>query len=223
MITLDKDRSRKADNFSCIIDASYSVPLWIEVNTTQFKETVISFHEVNWYNVKYDNYWKSAKELLCIALDANKVKVGEKSIFKIQLLKGFLSFELSVPGVRVDDNFIRVKKERYESALLQECNLMLDDVLEEFTESPVLFPEFTNTKQVSFTSYGDRLENSVSLLFDLFSRQPKNSQLSFVLAVKLQELQQLPDSDVIIDQLLEKFKTYKKIDLIPLLEVNNDI
>ncbi len=218
MINLDKERSVKQDKFSCIIDASYRMPLWIEVVTKQFNERVISFHELNWYTKKYDNYYLRKHDLLCIPNDPNIVEEGEKGTFEISVLKGFKSFLLRVYGRRVSENCIRVKTAEYERELLRQCNDNLAEIIESIAVNSSYFPEFQRIKQLSFTSYGDKLYNDVSLLLDLFA-DTVSPDISAVLFIKLQELSKLPNYPEIVEDLINKYKNYSNVDFTSLLQL----
>lgn len=218
MINLDKERSVKQDKFSCITDASYRMPLWIEVVTKQFNERVISFHELNWYAKKYDNYYLRKRDLLCIPNDPNVVAEGEKGTFEISVLKGFKSFLLRVHGQRVSENCVRVRTAEFERELLRQCNDSLAEIIESIAVNSSYFPEFQRIKQLSFTSYGDKLYNDVSLLLDLFA-DTLSPDISAVLFVKLQELSKLPNYPEIIEDLIDKYKNYSNVDFTSLLQL----
>ena len=54
------------DRFSCIIDSSYRMPLWVEVIYKPLSGAVISFHEMNYYDQGLENVGNSSVgPLLC--------------------------------------------------------------------------------------------------------------------------------------------------------------
>jgi hypothetical protein len=207
MLHLDEERSGKSSDFSCIIDSAYKMPLWIEVYTTQFHEQVISFHEMNWYNQKYQNIYTKQNELLCIPDNAFICGIGETAPFDISVQKGLCRLELRVYGIKVSSECVQVKKSDYNAAILTECNKLVDAALE---DNDFQF-EFSDEKQLSFTSYGSRLQNEISLLLDLYDAT-LDSRVTAPLALKVEALESYPNYKSVRDALLNKYKSYKGID-----------
>lgn len=223
MIHLNRASSNKQDRFACIIDSSYRIPLWIEVIYKQFEEAVVSFHEMNWYDSALDSIgYRSNEQILCVPNSSlESIAAGEVKRFNISVLKGFNSFELSVYGTKVTNTFIRVEREEYERKLLNEVNAQLEDILHEVRRNPVEFPVFTKEKQISFTSFGEDLAMTVSMLLDLFLSS-KDGAVSSVLAVKAQQLSGLPNGKPVIEELLRRVESYYGLNLNWLIEVRGD-
>lgn len=223
MIHLNKAASNKQENFVCFIDSSYRIPLWIEVIYKQFEEAVISFHEMNWYDVSLDSRRNRATtQLLCVPNSSlESLAAGEIRNFNISVLKGFSSFELSVRGMKITDTFIRVEREEYERKLLRKANEQLEDILYELKRNPAEFPIFSKEKQLSFTSFGEDLAMTVSMLFDLYLSS-KDATVSSVLSIKAQQLASLPNGKPVIDELLRRIESYYGLNFNWLIGVGRD-
>lgn len=207
-------RTDKSTDFSCILDATYSMPLWIEVRTTQFKEEIISFHELNWDNQLLLKNARLSNTILCIPNNIydNYVEIGDISFFKFDIIRGFKSFELELPGKKISNSCVRVNTITYKNKLLDSINDNLATVLDPLVNLNLRdYPRFSRVNQISFTSYGDNIENNVSILLDLLYIDKKPS-ITAALSSLVQDLLKLPDNDLIIDSLISKFKSYYGID-----------
>lgn len=208
MIHLDTDRSRSSSDFSCIIDPAYRMPLWVELYSTQFKEQIISFHELNWYSNKYNALYKKQDKLLCIPQNIALCGVGEVAPFTISVQKGLCRLDLIVYGTRVSEECIKVDYASYNTALMAECNRLLDSALQ---CAPVNALRFSEENQVSFTSYGTQIQNEISLILDLYD-VTKDPRLTAPLAIKVERLASNPDYPDIKAALVEKYKSFFGID-----------
>ena len=212
MIHLNKERSRSSADFSCVIDPAYRIPLWVEFYYTQHKEQIISFHEMNWYSQQCQNIYNAQTELLFVADMLMPGEVGLTTAFTGSVQKGLCHLELGLVGTRISEHCVRVKRKQYEAVLLAECNRMLSEVLQD--ELGVF--NFEHEKQLSFTSYGSRLQNEISMILDLYS-STKDPRLTVPLAVKVEQLALSGDYADIKEALVSKYLTYDGVDYSHLL------
>ena len=70
---------------------------------------------------------------------------------------------------------------------------------------------FTDERQVSFTSYGTKLQNEISMLIDLF-HETKDIRITAALVTKVEQLSVHPDYKEIRQVLIDKYKSYYNID-----------
>lgn len=221
MIVLDKNRSNKSSGFSCVIDSSYKIPLWIEVQESASGSCIISFHEVERYSKSLDNLWLSQKRLLMLPDNCNACSIGERGIFKVTVLRGMKSFQLDLRGKRLSEQVIEVDKRHYEDVLLNHCNVMLDEIVESVDAGLDGIPDVKNVKQLSYTSYGDTVANEVSFLLDMLV-SPKagvcdEPTITAILAVKVRELSGTKNYKEIKEVLADKYASYFGQNVIELL------
>jgi len=208
MVHLDTAYSDKRDGFACIIDSSYGTPLWIEVIYKQFGEALVSFRELNYHVPAPETLGNSRKKpLLCVHNGSHGTGIGTTGYFEISVLKGFLSFELPVYGKLVTSDLIKIDYPVYEAKLLEKCNVNLELILRQLNVSAMAFPMFHKGKPLSFTSLGESLVTDLSMLLDLFLAT-KSAEVSAVLAVKAQQLVDLPNGRLLTEELLHKVKRY---------------
>lgn len=219
MIHPINSRDDKLMNFSCIIDASYSLPLWVEVITTQFNEEVISFHEMNWRNEKYISYMKDNDRLLCSCSKQypTTALLGERDTFFVTVIRGFKAFNIRVIGERVSADFIKVNKATLFRNILEEMNTNLEDILREHISSIEGYPTFNKIEQIPFTSYGSNLGHQLSLLLDVYLLNKKSAELTAAISHSVQLLLNVSNHEIIIEYLIDKFKSYHGIDISGLL------
>jgi len=214
MIHLPEANSSKQDKFACIIDSSYRTPLWIEVIYKQCSEAVVSFHEMNRQDCSLDSLgYYPDDQIICVPNSSLKtLSTGDFRYFNISVLKGFNSFELKVYGIKITNTFIRVKREEYERKLLLKVNEQLEEILHSVRQETADFPDFSKEKSLSFTSFGEDLAMTVSMLLDLYLTS-KDGSVSSVLSVKAQQLASLPNSEPVINELLKHIEQAYKLDL----------
>ena len=217
MIVSENNRSNAY--FSCVIDASYRIPLWIECYLNEHNEQIISFHELNRFDKGYENYYRKQTDLL-LKLDYvdETVSIGSRSFFQVSVVRGFETLHLELPGVKVDSCYVKVKRSDYEEVVLQICNERLDELMNSgFSDDYVNLYHFKKLKKLSFTSYGTMLQNQISLLVDLII-DTKSESLCTLLDIKMSELNRLTCADSIKSYLVEKYKNYEGVQISGLLE-----
>jgi len=203
------NENRMKGYFGCTIDASYKIPLWVEWYSTKEREQIISFHELNWYNKGYDTLYNKMPSLLFQTITVDDfVPVGDEGLFHVEVVRGFESIELKLEGLKVDNGYIRVAREEYDRKLLGYCNKKLQGLYDnlQFREG------FTKTKQLAFTSHGDRLANQVSMLIDALIAT-NDMEITVVLDEKVRQLKSLTDYDVLRGYFIEKYHNYAGKDI----------
>lgn len=212
------------DSFICVIDNLYRVSVYIKVDTKQFEEIVVSFHEDNIRGIAKSNRLIKADIQRYVPIFADSVlsKVSDenKYIVKAIFQRGLTILPLEMPAVKCQDVFI-VEKNAINQQFVSYCNdyirdLYTSDLSLDFDKIEV----FSMLQQISFTSYGKDTFSSISLLIDSLNIQTdyiSKSAADFALITFAQNLKLTAEQQDEIKQLLEqkyKVSDIRKIDLI---------
>lgn len=221
MIERRKDQE-KQDTFICVVDKLYRISVYIKVDSKQFEEIIVSFHEDNKRGVaktndliKIDN-----QKYVPVFADCILSKSDDNYVVKVLVQRGMKILPLEMPAKKCKDVFI-VSKAGIEQQFISYCNdyirdLYTSDLNLDFDKIEV----FTMLQQISFTSYGRDTFSSISLLIDslcvqkdYISKSVADSALiTFVQSLKLTNEQQ----DELKELLDKKYKvtSIRGIDLI---------
>ena len=221
MIERRKDQETK-NTFICVVDKLYKISVYIKVDSKQFDEIIVSFHEDNKRGVartndlvKIDN-----QKYVPIFADCILSKSEDNYVVKVLMQRGMKLLPLEMPAKKCKDIFI-VPKAGIEQQFISYCNdyirdLYTSDLQLDFDKIEV----FTMLQQISFTSYGRDTFSSISLLIDSLCVQKDyiskgvadSALITFVQALRLTTEQQAD-----LEELLnKKYKVtgIKGIDLI---------
>lgn len=237
MIERRKDQETRS-TFICVVDKLYRISVYIKVDSKQFEEVIVSFHEDNKRGIAKTNSLIKVDNQKFVPVFADCVlsQNNDKYVVKVLVQRGMMILPLDMPAKKCNDFFI-VPKAGIEQQFISYCNdyirdLYTSDLQLDFDKIEV----FTVLQQISFTSYGNDTFSSISLLIDSLCIQPDyisksaadSALITFVQTLKLTKEQQAD----LIDLLNKKYKvtSIKGIDLILnrisenlSLEYNNEI
>lgn len=201
MIERRKDQEPNK-SFICIIDNLYKVSVYIKVDTKQFEEIIVSFHEDNKRDIAKSNKLQiySGNKYVPVFADSilSKVENENKYVVKVLVQRGLLVLPLEIAGFKCKDIFV-VNKKSIDTLFISYCN---DYIKELYTSDLELdydkIEVFSVLQQLSFTSYGRDTFSSISILIDslcvqhdYISKQAADFALvTFVQSLKLTEEQQ---------------------------------
>lgn len=170
MLERKKDQEPK-DSFICVIDNMYRISLYIKVDTKQFEEVVVSFHENHKRGIAKDNsllIWNK-NEYIPVFADSLTSKVENQNQYSIKVMmqRGIMVLPINLSGYKCNDFFI-VYKPDFEREMLQYCNQYIRQLYTSDLQIPGLdeIEVFATLQQISFTSYGRDTFSSLSLLID---------------------------------------------------------
>ncbi len=200
--SLREDASQKYDKkIICVISLGFKYCLYVKVDTTQFCEIVVSFHEDQFYSHR-------GNEFSGLLLGGVKSEVGEFSSQTIAIPWGFKIFHIGLFCQCVKEGVFRCEPKILSNYLVNEANNFLADCL----NNQQVFTKFNNLKQISFTSYGESILNEISILIDYASycRNPNDVTFATIaLTSRFEILQNFPDYEEYKKALLERYS--KKI------------
>lgn len=222
MISRRKDQE-PTNSFICIMDNLYRISVYIKINSKQFEEVIVSFHENNIRGVAKSNIYNlKLPRLVPVFADSVNAKIENenKYVIKIFAQRGLKVLPIEMPAVKCQDIFI-VESSVINSMFLSYCNDYIKDLFSsnlslDFDKIEV----FSMLQQISFTSYGKDTFSSISLLIDSLNVQSDyNSKavadfalVTYVSNLKLTEEQQA-DLVLLLDTKY-MVSDIKKIDLI---------
>lgn len=222
---IERNKSQEAtEHFICVIDNLYRVSVYIKINTKQFEEVVVSFHENNIRGIAKTNdiIKNDIERYVVVFADCllGKVSDENKYIVKVFIQRGMKVLPLELPAVKCKDVFV-VQKNVINQAFVGYCNEYIRDL---YTSNLNLdfdsIEVFSILQQISFTSYGKDTFSSISLLIDSLCVQTdfnSKSLADMALVVYVSNLKLTDEqSKELLDLLKEKFKvtSIKEIDLI---------
>ncbi len=221
MLERRKDQE-KVKSFICVIDNLYRVSVYIKVDTKQFEEVIVSFHEENKRGIAKTNDLIKYQNSVYVPVFADSVisQMNNKYVVKILAQRGLKVLPIEIAAMKCQDVFI-VNRAGIDQHFISYCNdyirdLYTSDLELDFDSIDV----FSVLQQISFTSYGNDVFSSISLLIDslciqhdYYSKAVADSALiTYVQTLKLTMEQQ----DELKDLLRRKYMvtSIKSIDLI---------
>lgn len=165
-----KQEQEKGTNFICVIDNVYRVSVYIKMNATHGEEVVISFHEDNKSGIAKSNHLIKRNITDYVPVFANMCSgySPETGIVSVDVLvqRGLKVLPLTLAGRKYRNVFI-VRRRDIETVFLDYCNTYISDLYTsnlnlDFSKVEI----FTSLQQISFTSYGRNIFETISLLVD---------------------------------------------------------
>ena len=167
MIERRKDQE-KQKSFICVLDNLYRISVYTKLDSTQFEEVIVSFCE----EAKSNDIIKvTPSRYVPIFADSVCSHTDEKYVVKVFIQRGLKVFPIEIAAMKCKDVFI-VERNGIDQLLLSYCNeyirdLYTSDLNIDFDQIDV----FTMLQQISFTSYGNDVFSSISLLIDSLCAQ----------------------------------------------------
>lgn len=165
---IERNKKQKScKSFICVLDNLYKISVYIKIDSTQFEELIISFHEDNKRGIsKINNLIKNENRYVPIFADCIISSSIDTDIVKVIVQRGLKILPIDVVGKPCGDVFI-VERKAIDMQLLEYCNSYIRDLYSsnldlDFDRIEV----FTFLQQISFTSYGRDTFSSISLLID---------------------------------------------------------
>lgn len=173
MISRRKDQE-PSNSFICIMDNLYRISVYIKIDSKQFEEVIVSFHENNIRGVAKSNIYnlELPKYVPVFADSVNaKIENENKYVVKIFVQRGLKVLPIEMPAIKCQDTFI-VESSAINVMFLSYCNDYIKDLFSsnlslDFDKIEV----FSMLQQISFTSYGKDTFSSISLLIDSLNIQ----------------------------------------------------
>ena len=210
---LRKQEQEKGSNFICVIDNVYRVSVYIKMNVTQGEEVVISFHEGNKSGVAKSNRLirRGATDYVPVFVNTCSGYSIELGIVSVNVLvqRGLKVLPLTLAGRKYKGVFI-VRRRDIENIFLEYCNTYISDLYTsnlnlDFSKVEI----FTSLQQISFTSYGRNIFETISLLVDSLCIQPdpiSRSAADFALVTYAHSLELThEDKKKLISMLYERY------------------
>lgn len=228
MIERRKDQESKS-TFICVVDKLYRISVYIKVDSKQFEEVIVSFHEDNKRGIAKTNSLIKIDNQKYVPVFADCVlsQSEDKYVIKVLVQRGLKVLPLDIPARKCGELFI-VPKAAIEQQFISYCNdyirdLYTSDLQLDFDKIEV----FTMLQQISFTSYGNDTFSSISILIDSLCTQSDwvsksvadSALITFVQTLKLTKEQQ----SELIELLKEKYEAEdnKGVSLILLRATDN--
>ena len=168
MIQRRKDQE-KSDSFICVVDVLYRVSVYIKVDSTEFEEVIISFHEDNKRGVaKVNKHKEFTSKYVPVFADKVLSRVTGENKYSVEVFvqRGTLSLPISAVGFKCKDVFI-IDVRGIESYFITFCNNYIEGLfLSDYDLHQDDLDAFTVLEQLSFTSYGKDTFSTISLLID---------------------------------------------------------
>lgn len=214
----------KQNNFICVIDNLYRVSIYIKMDTTQFEELIISFHEDNKRGIAKTNSIIKLDSSRYVPIFADSIcshHSGEnKFVVKGFFQRGLKTLPLELPAMQHKDVFI-VEKRSIDDMFISYCNDYIRDLYASNLDLDYDSVDiFSFLQQISFTSYGRDTFSNISLLIDSICIQKSYigkaesdlALITYVRNIKLTKSQK----DELVNLLKQKFVVtrIKGIDLI---------
>lgn len=223
MIERRKDQE-KVKSFLCVIDNLYRISVYIKVDSQQYEELVISFHEDNKRGVARSNTLikKNTQRYIPVFADSilSKIENENKYVIKVLAQRGLKVLPIELPAVKCQDIFI-VEENQINLQFLSYCNDYIKDLYTSDLELDYDKIEvFSMLQQISFTSYGNDTFSSISLLIDSFCIQSDSISrqvADFALVTFVQNLRLTTEQQNELKYLLRQkymVSDIKKIDII---------
>ena len=161
-------KQEKVDSLICVIDNLYRVSVYIKINSKQFEEIIVSFHENNKNGISRQNnlIMNNTNEFVPIFADSILSICNDTYVVKVISQRGLKVLPIELPARKFKDIFI-VRQSSINLQFLDYCNTYIRDLYT--SDLDLNFDEievFTVLQQISFTSYGRDSFSSISLLID---------------------------------------------------------
>lgn len=208
MIERRKDQE-KQKSFICVLDNLYRISVYIKLDSTKFEEVIVSFHEDNKKGVAKSNDIIKVTPSRYVPVFADSVcsRMDEKYVVKVFIQRGLKVPPIEIAAVKCKDVFI-VERNGIDQLLLSYCNEYIRDLYT--SDLNIGFDQidvFTMLQQISFTSYGNDVFSSISLLIDSLCAQhdqfnkavADSALITFVQSLKLTK-EQVDELKLLLDK-----------------------
>lgn len=223
MIQRGKDQE-PFKSYICVIDNLYKVSVYIKIDSKQFEEIIVSFHEDNKRGIARTNRIQryTGDKYVPVFADCvlSRTENENRYVVKVMAQRGMLELPIEIAGFKCKDIFV-VNRRSIDLIFISYCNDYIKDL---YTSDLDLdydkIEVFSVLQQLSFTSYGRDTFSSISILIDslcvqsdYISRQAADFALiTFVQSLKLTaeqqaDLKRLLDTKYMVSDI-------KRIDLI---------
>ena len=211
-------------SYICVIDNLYRVSVYIKIDSKQFEEIIVSFHEDNKRGIARTNRIQRyiGDQHVPVFADCvlSRTENENRYVVKVMAQRGMLELPIEIAGFKCKDIFV-VNRRSIDLIFISYCNDYIKDL---YTSDLDLdydkIEVFSVLQQLSFTSYGRDTFSSISILIDslcvqsdYISRQAADFALiTFVQSLKLTaeqqaDLKRLLDTKYMVSDI-------KRIDLI---------
>ncbi len=223
MIETRKDQE-PGKSFICVIDNLYKISVYIKMDTKQFEEIIVSFHEDNKRGIAKSNRIQLYPDSKYVPIFADsilcKVENENRYVVKVIAQRGLLELPLEIAGFKCRDIFV-VNRKSIDTLFISYCN---DYIKELYTSDLNLdydkIEVFSVLQQLSFTSYGKDTFSSISILIDSLCVQPDyigKQAADFALVTFVQSLKLTTEQQDDLKNLLDTkymVSDIKRIDII---------
>lgn len=194
----------------CVLDHSYKISLYIKVDTRQFDECVISFHESNHDGIAIKSFQGGDNRDVLVLCDVigDNYQIGEYGSIEVTFPKGFKLFAFQMNARCVQSGVFFVALRELNANVLYWC----EERIEQFRvlAGGNVAGRLSTISRLTFTSYGDHLLNDISLLIDYaasISAAGNRSDAVFLLESKLESLLLDPNSGELVDALYKRYSS----------------
>ena len=221
---LERRKDQEPDkSFICVVDNTYRVSVYIKIDSTQYEELIVSFHEDNKRGIAKDNnVFQQLPDYVPIFADCvtSRIDGSNNVTVKVFVQRGVMTLPIDLPAYMYNNIFIIYRK-YIETEFIEKCNEYLRNLYT--SDLDINFDEisiFSALQQLTFTSYGRDTFSTISLLID--SLQIQNhyvtrrvadfALVTFVKQLKLTKARR----DDLIDLLETRYSvsSYKDINLV---------
>jgi len=225
---IERKKSQEAkETFICVIDKLYRISVYIKVDSKQFEEIIVSFHEDNKRGISKTNDLikiENNSRFVVIFADSIYGKISNQNKYSIKAFfqRGLLVLPMDLVAVQCHEIFI-VERSAIENQFISYCNDYIRDLYTSDLDLDYDSIEiFSFLQQISFTptSYGRDTFSSISLLIDSICIQKdviSKCAADYALITFAQNLSLTAEQrQELIELLTEKFKvtSIRGIDLI---------
>lgn len=205
-------------NIKCLIDPFYKIPLYMKLDVTQHNEIIISFHE-NFHTTLKDLRNSVPSRLVVLADNVKFMGDAVGQMCTISMYRGISAFTFDVPAICVKDPDVCF----VEPSLV--FRIFEDDLLNRLLSSGISLSTL-DSKSYTFTSYGDTILNTISLLIDCNIASTSSairlvslSSLNFALC----ELMKDPEHETLLEVLLNRYSNVRSSALDKVLDYVKEV
>lgn len=165
------------ENYVCVIDDMYAISLYIKLDTRQYDEVIVSFHESAQGMFARSNRFR-VKSWRYVPVIAEEVKAyvpeTNKRVITLWVMRGLVCKECTVTATQ-EGNYFLADYLAIEAQLVSVVNEYMYNIQENLKEKEFELDNeiynkeviyFTNSQQLSITSYGRDIVTTISLLID---------------------------------------------------------